>query len=870
MSTPGGAEVGRLAADRAAVLRWKRWGPYLADRQWGTVREDYSADGEAWSSLPHDHARSRAYRWGEDGLGGICDRWQHLCFGLALWNGKDPILKERLFGLTNNEGNHGEDVKEHWWPLDSTPTHSYMRWLYRYPQREFPYDELIAVNGQRSRHDREYELADTGVFADNRYFDVTVTYAKATPDDICIVVDCANRGPDTATIHLLPTVWFRNTWSWGRDNRHPWLAATDSDAVEIVHSTLGRFWLAADGHPQWLFTDNVTNSARLWEVASSTPFPKDGINDHVVHGARTVNPAREGTKAAAWYQVTVPPGGTATARLRLADRSLDGGLGPDFSEVLTLRAAEAEEFLDSLTRAPTSPEARHVLRRAVAGLLWTKQFYYYDVKEWSEGDPASPAPPPERLAVRNGAWRHLRNVDIMSMPDSWEYPWYASWDLAFHMIPFAFVDPDFAKEQLVLLCREWFMHPSGQLPAYEWNFDDVNPPVHAWAAYRVFKIDAKNSGRPDYAFLERIFHKLLINFTWWINRKDVEGNNVFEGGFMGLDNIGLFDRSRPLPGGAHVEQSDATSWMAMYCLNMLSIAFELAVHDRTYEDVATKFFEHYLRIADAMNSLGSDHIALWDDDDGFYYDILHSNGGQARLRVRSAVGLIPLFALATLEPELLDQLPDFSARMRWFVKNQPDLCENVFGVDGSGENGRLLLSVLSPDQLRRVLVHMLDEEEFLSPYGVRSLSRHHRDHPVGVDVAGEWHEVNYEPSESTTGLFGGNSNWRGPVWFPINYLLVESLQRYHHFFGDRFLVEIPTGSGRRCNLGGAADELSRRLISLFLPHPEGMRPANRDNGPFDEVTFYEYFDGDTGRGLGASHQTGWTALVAKLIRQSGG
>lgn len=875
--SPTGSERQRLAQDRDGVARWKWWGPYVSAREWATVREDYSGDGQPWDSFPFDQARSRAYRWSEDGLGAICDRWQHLCFGLALWNGHDPFLKERLFGLTNNQGNHGEDAKEYWWVLDGTPTHSYMRWLYKYPQAEFPYARLIDENRARGRDRREFELVDTGIFDGGRYFDVEVTYAKADPDDLCIRIDCTNRGPDPAPLHVLPTLWFRNTWAWGRDDRHPQMWAIDDHTVVADQSTLGRVWLSASGRPELLFCDNETNSQRLWGTPNRMPYCKDGINDHVVAGAPTVNPDRTGTKASAWYRLEVAPGATATLQLRMGKTPPRADtFGSGFDEVVRRRGAEADEFYTDLSDPSVSEQARAVQRRAIAGLLWSKKYYRYEVREWLEGDPVGPPPPEARRRGRNHDWAHLFNADIISMPDEWEYPWYAAWDLAFHMIPMAFVDPDFAKEQLILFCREWFMHPNGQLPAYEWSFGEVNPPVHAWAAWRVYKIDAKNSGQKDYAFLKRIFHKLLINFSWWVNRKDADGSNVFEGGFLGLDNIGVFDRSAPLPSGARLEQSDATSWMAMFCLNMLAIALELAHHDRSYEDVATKFFEHFLAIANAMHKVGRHDISLWDPLDGFFYDVLNLDGHQIPMRIRSIVGLIPLFAVETIEPALLQELPDFAARMRWFMKNRPDLCGNIFELDVLGEGRRQMLSVLNPTRLRQVLRRVLDEDEFLSPFGIRSLSRWHLGHPVRIEIAGQTHHIEYQAAESNSAMFGGNSNWRGPIWFPINYLLVESLQKFDHYLGDNFTVELPTGSGRQHCLGDAAGELSRRLIGLFVPDGDGRRPVNGGQDLFDfdpwwrdQITFAEYFDGDTGAGLGATHQTGWTALVAKLIRQSG-
>ena len=873
-----GAEASRLAQEAYGLAAWKRWGPYVSLRQWGTVREDYSSDGDAWRSFSHDQARSRVYRWGEDGLGAICDRWQHLCFGLALWNGNDPFLKERLFGLTNHEGNHGEDVKEYWWPLDSTPTHSFMRWLYRYPQARFPYEELVEENRRRGRDQPEFELVDTGVLDGNRFFDVEIVYAKSAPDDLCIRVRCTNAGPGPAELHVLPTVWFRNTWAWGRDTRRPALHGHDDLTIAISHGALGRFWLSCDGSvtaPTLLFTENETNQERVFGVPNPTRYVKDGINDHVLSGANTVNPAKTGTKAAAWYRLALLPGATQTISLRLADEPPAGDMfGTAFERTLRNRERDADEFFAATLPAERSSTSATLFRRSIAGLLWTKQYYRFHVDEWLDGDPASPPPPEARQTVRNTDWRHLANSDIISVPDKWEYPWYASWDLAFHMLPVALVDPAFAKAQLLLLCREWYMHPNGQMPAYEWGFDAVNPPVHAWAAWRVYKIDAKATGVKDYEFLQRVFHKLLMNFTWWVNRKDVAGRNVFAGGFLGLDNIGLFDRSQPFPGGGQLEQADGTSWMAMYALNMLAIALELADHDRTYEDIATKFFEHFLGIAHALNSLG-----LWDEGDGFFYDLLLVPGHQpVPLKVRSAVGLVPLFAVETISFSALRRLPDFSARMRWFARHRPALYDSVFTTEEAGETGtaRQMLSVLGQERLRRVLARLFDESEFLSPYGIRSMSRFHRDNPVSIDLDGATHRLDYEPAESTTEMFGGNSNWRGPVWFPINFLLVESLQKYHWFLGNDWKVPFPTGSSRQLNLAAIAGELSRRLINIFLPAGDGRRPVNGGNDRFDfdsawrdHMPFPEYFHGDTGAGLGASQQTGWTALVAKLVSQSG-
>jgi hypothetical protein len=880
---PVNPEAQRLAEAADRTRHWRRWGPYLSERQWGTVREDYSAHGDAWEHLPHEHARSRAYRWGEDGIAGISDNHQRLCFALALWNGADPILKERLFGLTGNEGNHGEDVKEYYFYLDGTPTHSYMKYLYKYPQAAFPYARLVQESARRTRHAPEYELLDTGVFDGGRYFDVTVEYAKASTDDILIRLTAINRGPDAATLYLLPTLWFRNTWSWEPNAPRPRLRAGDVHAdhrvIECEHPSLGRRWLAAEGAPELLFTDNETNHHRLFGTPAASAFVKDGINDCVVDGrAEAVNPARVGTKAAACYPLPLAPGASAVVCLRLSDAAPEGAwFGAPFAAVMAARQREADEFYATLAPAGGSEDARRVLRQAVAGLLWSKQFYHLDMRRWLTGDPAQPPPPRERLRGRNSRWGHLYNEDVISMPDKWEYPWYAAWDLAFHCIPLALVDPDFAKSQLILFLREWYMHPNGQIPAYEWGFGDVNPPVHAWAVWRVYKIDKRVRGQADRPFLEKAFHKLMLNFTWWVNRKDTEGKNVFEGGFLGLDNIGVFDRSRPLPTGGHIEQSDGTSWMAMYCLNMLQIALELAQEDAAYEDVASKFFEHFVFIARAMNDLGGDGLTLWDEEDGFYYDVLHTETSAQQMKMRSMVGLIPLFAVETLEPEAIDSLPGFKRRMQWFIDNRPEFRAHLDMVAASGDGHRRLLSIVNRGQLTRVLRYMLDGEEFLSPYGVRALSRHHRAHPYVMTVDGIEHRVDYEPAESSTALFGGNSNWRGPVWFPVNYLLIESLQKFHYFYGDDLKVECPTGSGRMLNLWDVAAELSQRLTRIFLRGPDGTRPVYGGSRIFQEdphwrdlILFHEYFNGDDGAGVGASHQTGWTGLVAKLIEQTGG
>jgi len=872
----------RLSESGARRKHWKRWGPYLSERAWGTVREDYSPDGDAWEYLPHDHARSRAYRWNEDGLAGISDRRQMICFAVALWNERDPILKERLFGLTGNQGNHGEDVKECYFYLDSTPTHSYMKYLYKYPQAEFPYTLLVKENRVRDKSQPEFEVLDTGVFDDSRYFDVFVEYAKAETEDILIKITVANRGSEAANLRLLPTIWFRNTWSWGRTHHHPELhqaRVAPDPVIELNHNQPGNRWLHCEGTPELLFTENETNGQRLFGGENRTPFVKDSINDYIVNDVReAVNPQHKGTKAAAHYKLTLGAGETATVRLRLADSDFKGKSAfSGFDEILATRQHEADEFYATVIPQDLSPDARNVMRQGFAGMLWSKQFYHYVIRDWLQGDPGNPRPPAERLKGRNHEWTHLYNSDVISMPDKWEYPWYAAWDLAFHCIPLALVDSDFAKEQLTLMLREWYMHPNGQIPAYEWEFGDVNPPVHAWAAWRVYKIDKKRKGKGDRGFLQRVFHKLLLNFTWWVNRKDAEGMNIFQGGFLGLDNIGVFDRSSPLPTGGYIEQSDGTSWMAMYTLNLLAIALELAAEEPSYEDVASKFWEHFIYIADAMSHRGHDGIGLWNEEDGFFYDVLKlPDGTHFPIKIRSMVGLIPLFAVETLEPEVLDRLPDFKKRLEWFIDNRPDLAENVACMRTEGMEERRLLSIADEDKLRSILRFMLDEREFLSPYGIRALSQFHRAHPYILNVDGMEHRVDYEPGESTTGLFGGNSNWRGPIWFPVNYLLVESLQKFHYYLGDDFKVEFPTGSGTMLSLWEVAGELSRRMTSIFLRDESGRRPACGSFDKFhndpqwrDLVLFHEYFHGDSGAGLGASHQTGWTGLVTKLMQQSG-
>ena len=887
-------EEQRLEESQQRKVHWKRWGPYLSARQWGTVREDYSANGDAWNYFPHEHARSRAYRWGEDGIAGFCDRHQRICFALALWNERDSILKERLFGLTNEEGNHGEDVKEYYFYLDATPTSSYLKYLYKYPQAAFPYEQLVAENRRRTRQDPEYELLDTGVFAENRYFDVFVEYAKATHEDILIRITAYNRGPETAPLHLLPTLWLRNTWSWGGVVREAGARLVPSQVaaavIEAYQADYGTRWLVAEGLPEILFTENETNSELLYGVKNRSPYVKDAFHNYFVQGKKeAVNPAQTGTKAGIHYPVRLKPGAGVTVRLRLTEQSplaSNGSVSPlalnlfgtRFDAVFEERIREADEFYGRRICAGTCDDARMVQRQAFAGLMWGKQSYHYDVNAWLDGDPAQPKPPEERLKGRNHEWRHLYNADVISMPDKWEYPWYASWDLAFHCVAIAPVDPDFAKSQLVLFLREWYMHPNGQIPAYEWNFSSANPPVHAWAAWRVYKIERRVRGKADRKFLERIFHKLLLNFTWWVNRKDPTGMNVFEGGFLGLDNIGVFDRSMPLPDGGYIEQSDGTSWMAMYCLNMFAMALELAHEDPAYEDVASKFFEHFVYIADAMNRIGGEEMGLWDEEDGFYYDVLHLAGGEhIPLKVRSMVGLIPLFAVETFEPDDLECVPDFRRRMGWFLNHHADAPEHIDMSQSTPKGSRLLLSVANKQRLVRVMRFLLDENEFYSPYGIRSLSKFHKEHPYALQLDGQVHQVDYEPAESTTALFGGNSNWRGPIWFPMNFLLIEALQRYHFYYGDDFKVESPHGSGQMKSLWDVAGDISRRLTRIFMRDERGRRPVDDGSELFqsdpywrDLIEFHEYFHGDTGAGLGASHQTGWTALVAKLIEQSEG
>ncbi len=881
MPAPIPAELQRLEDDATRKFNWKRWGPYLSERQWGTVREDYSPDGSCWDYFPHDHARSRAYRWGEDGLLGITDRECRLSFALALWNENDPILKERLFGLTNSEGNHGEDVKEEYFYLDSTPTHSYMKALYKYPQGPFPYSQLVEENRRRGKDLPEFELADTGVFNDNRYFDIQAEYAKAGCDDILIRISISNRGPDAAPLHVLPTIWFRNTWTWGCLHEgcwpKPYIDAAGPSSLVTRHATLKpmRFDiqpLAGNDPPPLLFTDNETNVQRIFK-APGPKHAKDAFDDFVIHKIQNaVNDKPTGTKAAAHFQLNIPAGKTIVLRLRLSAQSAApakpfGG----FDALFEARIREADAFYATIIPDILSAEEKRVMRQGFAGLLWSKQYYCYIVEEWQKGDPNMPAPPAGHALSRNTDWPNLFNRDILSMPDKWEYPWYAAWDLAFHMVPFARLDPQFAKEQLILLLREWYMHPSGQIPAYEFAFSDVNPPVHAWAVWRVYKITGPRGGR-DRDFLARCFQKLLINFTWWVNRKDVSGKHLFAGGFLGLDNIGIFDRSRPLPTGGTLEQADGTAWMAFYCTTMLSMALELASEDPVYEDVASKFFEHFVAIADATNTLGGG--GLWDEQDGFYYDQLRADTGECTpLRLRSVVGVIPLLAVAVLEDSVLKKLPGFRKRMQWFLDNRKDLARNISYLDSQGE-GRMLLAIPSRERLERVLRYVLDENEFFSDFGVRSVSRIYKEHPYIFRAAGQEFCVEYVPGDSNTSVFGGNSNWRGPVWFPINYLLVEALERYHYFFGETFKIECPIGSGKMLDLQQVADELARRLSSIFLPNSAGHRPCFGDDPRYatdphyrELVLFNEYFHGDTGKGIGATHQTGWTALVARLLER---
>ncbi|MBI1368940.1 MAG: glucosidase [Planctomycetes bacterium] len=875
------AEVKRLEEDASRKKNWKRWGPYLSERQWGTVREDYSADGSCWNYFPHDHARSRAYRWGEDGLLGISDRECRLCFAVALWNGKDPIIKERLFGLTGPEGNHGEDVKECYYYLDSTPTHSYMKALYKYPQKAYPYDQIVRENATRGKIG-EYELIDTGIFDSDEYFDVTAEYAKAGPDDVLIRITVANRGPEAALIHVLPTLWFRNTWVWGCTHEgctlKPRIAAVSDTELQADHPTLGRFHLVAEKEPEhWLFTDNETNQERVAGVENFCTYTKDAFDRYLVHGEhKAVNPKEYGTKVAAHHEWIIPAGKEKTLHLRLFSDAEPPkkAMGAGFKKVFVDRIAEAEAFYQRVLPPEYDAPSRAMARQGYAGLLWSKQFYHLVVEDWLKGDPNMPPPPKQRIEhARNREWKHLYSRDVLSMPDKWEYPWFAEWDLAFHMIPFARVDAEFAKHQLLTMLREWYMHGNGQIPAYEFCFSDVNPPVHAWACWRVYKMTAPR-GKRDVKFLARAFQKLMLNFTWWVNRKDPHGKNLFAGGFLGLDNIGIFDRSAPLPGGGTLSQADGTAWMAFYCATMLSIALELAQHDPVYEDMASKFFEHFVAIVEAMNSLGG--TGLWDDHDGFYYDMLHQDHHSTRLKIRSIVGVIPLFAVEILERSVIEKLPGFHKRAKWFLENRKELARFITYLEGDSETAqRYMLAVPSKQRLLRVLRYVLDPSEFLSPFGIRSLSAVHREKPFVLNLEGTEHRVTYVPGESDTHMFGGNSNWRGPIWFPVNFLLIESLEKYHHFYGQDIKVECPTGSGKMMNLKQVAAVLRKRLVSLFLADKAGKRPCHGDDQRYmtdphwrDLILFYEYFHGDSGRGLGASHQTGWTALAVNCLEKS--
>ena len=869
------AEQRRLDETRAQKSPWKKWGPYLSERQWGTVREDYSEGGNAWDYFTHDQARSRAYRWGEDGLAGISDDRQLLCFALALWNGKDPIIKERLFGLTNSESNHGEDVKEYYFYLDSTPTHSYMKYLYKYPQRAFPYENLVQTNRSRSRTELEYELLDTGVFEDDRYFDVFVEYAKASADDLIIDVTVHNRGPEAAELHVLPTLWFRNTWSWESMPERPLLARLPDAAciVKAEHSKLGDYYLACEGSPTVLFTENETNMQRIFGAANRTPYVKDGINNYIVHGQKdAVNPAQKGTKVAAQYRLNIRPGEAQHVRLRLSKAAPKGDVFADFDDILEQRHKQADEFYDSVIPASLNADQNNVMRQALAGMLWTKQFYHYDVDKWLEERGSDPFKATRKQAPRNDHWHHMYNGDIISMPDKWEYPWYAAWDLAFHVVALTLVDPDFGKDQLKLMLRERYLHPNGQIPAYEWNFGDVNPPVHAWSTIFTYRLERNQKGEGDTDWLKSNFQKLLLNFTWWVNRKDRTGRNVFEGGFLGLDNIGVFDRSAPLPTGGYLEQADGTAWMALFSQNMLEIAAELAKTDSDYADMALKFVEHFLWIASSMTHMGGD-TGMWDEEDGFFYDVLRFPDGKAqRLKVRSMVGLLPFCAATVFDGEVAKLYPELQQRAKRFLEARPEIRRAIHDPAKQGVADRRLASILDEDKLRRVLSKMLDENEFLGDYGIRSLSRYHADHPYVIQVGGQEYRVSYLPAESDTGMFGGNSNWRGPIWMPVNTLIVRALLQYYSYYGDDFKIECPTGSGRHMTLYQVAEEISRRLANMFLKGKDGRRPVYGGAGKFQDdpnwrdcILFYEYFHGDNGAGLGASHQTGWTGVVARLM-----
>lgn len=872
----------RLIEARTGGAAWRLWGPYLSERQWGTVREDYSADGHAWEYFPHDHARSRTYRWGEDGLAGICDDKQRLCFALGLWNGKDAIIKERLFGLSGPEGNHGEDVKEYYFYVDNVPTHAYMKHLYKYPQGAFPYEDLVATNKARNRLQPEYELLDTGIFNDDRYFDVFTEYAKNSPDDLLIRFTIVNRSAENAELTLLPTLWFRNTWQWNVGLPKPSLQLIQQGEMKIVsasHVELGAYFLYCENPDKILFTENETNNERIFNVPNGSPYVKDSINDYAIHGRQEgVNPRNQGTKASALYHLHFGPNETRVVNLRLSHHeNMAKPFGKDFHALFKKRQAEADEFYKQVTPYPLPEDMRNIQRQAFAGLLWNKQCYHYNVNTWLKGDPTAPPPAPERKKGRNCHWQYLDAYDVLSMPDKWEFPWFAAWDLSFHTITLAMIDPDFAKQQHLLLTREWYMSPDGQIPAYEWKFSDVNPPVQAWGAMRVYQIEKSMYGREDRAFLERVFQKLLLNFTWWINRKDAAGRNIFEGGFLGLDNIGAFDRSLAPPSGDYLEQPDATAWMGMYCINCLDIALELAEKDDVYEDIATKFFEHFVYIADAINAVRGGKDGLWDDKEGFYYGVLTFSDGQIlRLKEDNMTGIIPLFAVGTNDPSVTHKFPNYRARFQWFIKNRPERLHHIADLTKRGVEERVLLAFTGSAKLLRVLEKIFDEEQFLSPYGVRSVSKRLKDHPFTIEFGGKQFRLDYEPAESTTGLFGGNSNWRGPIWVPLNFLLIESLQKFHYYYGDSIQVEYPAGSGKMANLWEASTDLSLRLIKIFLKDENGRRPVyggieKFQTDPYwrDYLLFHEYFNGDNGAGLGASNQTGWTSLIAKLIHQYG-
>jgi len=887
------AEQQRLDDERNGTTPWKKWGPYLSERQWGTVREDYSTNGDAWNYFPHDHARSRAYRWGEDGLGGISDDHNLLCFALALWNGNDPILKERLFGLTNSEGNHGEDVKEYYFYLDSTPTHSYMKYLYKYPQAAYPYEDLIHTNRNRSRYELEYELLDTGIFDSDRYFDVFVEYAKADAEDVLIKISIANRGPEAAPIHLLPTLWFRNTWSWNVAGAKPTLTKVEGTGNSVVHAhvndtlfqkLIADYYFYCEGIPPLLFTENETNNERLFGTANASPYVKDGINNYIVHGQQNAVNPNLGTKVSPHYNLVVEAGETKVIRLRLtpnAPDSVGNPFGSYFDQVLADRRQEADEFYNTVIppKVQADRDRANVMRQALAGMMWTKQYFYYDLDVWLRERNITPwTQPHARKHVRNSDWFHMHNDDIISMPDKWEYPWYAAWDLAFHMIPISLIDPDFAKDQLMLMLREDYLHPNGQIPAYEWNFGDVNPPVHAFATWEIYVRDReRNNGVGDIEFLKYAFSKLLINFTWWVNRKDEGGNNIFQGGFLGLDNIGVFDRSSPLPTGGYLDQADGTAWMAFFSQRMFQIAVELALHDSLYEDLAIKFFEHTMWIAGAMDRIGVHQDELWDEEDGFFYDVLQFPDGDAvRLKVRSMVGLLPMMAVAVFPREAFDKLPRFREEAQEFIMRHPELTENVHLPMQYGVRDRLMLSVLNETKLRRLLARMLDETEFLSDYGIRALSRYHLDNPYIFYHGGQEYKVGYVPGDSTSGMFGGNSNWRGPIWFPVNLLLLRALMQLYGYYGDSFKIECPTGSGQYMTLFEVSAEIAERLVRIFCKDESGRRPVYGETEKFqtdphwqDLILFYEYFHGDNGAGIGASHQTGWTGCIARVIQGLG-